>query len=202
MHPKFERTFVILKPDSIQRGLVGEIITRFERIGLKIIAMKMINATEEQCWKHYQKNNEWYTQKGAKIIENYKSLGKAVNKEALEYGKDIIGALVKYMTASPVIAFLLEGNEARAVVKRLVGGTEPSTSDTGTIRGDYAFDSYNICDVDNRAVRNLIHCTDPADGEVEYIREAKIWFNSEEIIKYKLVTEVMLYDVNLDGIRE
>lgn len=202
MHPKKERTFVILKPDTVQRALVGEAIQRFERIGLKIVAMKMIKATSEQCWSHYQKSDEWYTKKGTKTVENLKALGRPVEKEAIEYGKDIVRALEKYMTASPVVAMVLEGNEAMGVVKRLVGGTEPTTADSGTIRGDFAIDSYNICDVDGRAVRNLIHCTDPADGKEEYEREVKVWFNEDELINYKLVSEAMLYDVNLDGLSE
>lgn len=203
MHPKKERTFVILKPDTIQRGLVGEIIQRFERIGLKIVAMKMHTAPEEKVWKHYNKDDAWFLKKGQKILDNKKSLGHAIEKEAIEYGKDIIGVLVKYITAGPVVSMVLEGNNAAAVVKRLVGGTEPTTADTGTIRGDFAIDSYNLCDVDeSRALRNLIHCTDPADGEDAWKREIDLWFTEDEIMKYRLVTEAMLYDVNLDGIRE
>ena len=97
-----------------------------------------------------------------------------VEKEAIEYGKDIVRSLVKFITASPVVIIILEGNEARAIVKRITGGTEPATSESGTIRGDYAIDSYNICDIDKRAARNLIHCTDPADGDGEYEREARV----------------------------
>lgn len=203
MHPKNERTFVILKPDAVQRGLVGEIIQRFERIGLKIVAMKMHAAPEEKLWEHYHKEDEWFLKKGQKIVDNRKGLGLPVEKEAIEYGKDIIGVVVKYMRAGPVVSMVLEGNNAAAVVKRIVGGTEPATADTGTIRGDYAIDSYFLCDTDgSRGLRNLIHCTDPADGEGAAAREIGIWFTPEEIIKYRLVTEAMLYDVNLDGIME
>jgi nucleoside-diphosphate kinase len=102
-----------------------------------------------------------------------------------------------------VVSLVLEGNNAANVVKRLVGGTEPATADSGTIRGDFAIDSYYLCDVDgSRGLRNLIHCTDTADGEGAADREIGIWFTEEEIIKYKLVSEAMLYDVNLDGILE
>lgn len=203
MHPKKERTFVILKPDTIQRGLVGEIIQRFERIGLKIVGMKMHMADEEKIWKHYNKDDAWFLKKGERILENKKALGHTIDKEAIEYGKNIIGVLVKYMSAGPVVSMVLEGNNAAAVVKRLVGGTEPVTADTGTIRGDFAIDSYNLCDVDeSRGLRNLIHCTDPADGEDAWKREIDLWFTEEEIMQYRLVTEAMLYDVNLDGILE
>lgn len=203
MHPKKERTFVILKPDTIQRGLVGEIIQRFERIGLKIVGMKMHMADEAKLWDHYHKDDAWFLKKGERIVENKKALGHAIDKEAIEYGKDIIRVVVNYMKAGPVVSMVLEGNNAAAVVKRLVGGTEPATADTGTIRGDLAIDSYYLCDTDgSRGLRNLIHCTDPADGEGAQEREIGIWFTEDEIVKYRLVTEAMLYDVNLDGILE
>ncbi len=107
------------------------------------------------------------------------------------------------MIASPIITIVLEGNNAQAVVKRLVGSTEPATADTGTIRGDYTLDSYYLCDTDgSRAMRNLIHCTDPSDGENAAEREIKVWFNDSEIINYKLINERMLYDVDWSNILE
>lgn len=202
-HPKKERTFVLLKPDTIQRGLVGEVIKRFEQIGLKIVAMKMHRADEEKLWKHYNKDDAWFLKKGEKIVINRQGLGLPIEKEAIEYGRDIIGVVVKYMRAGPVISLVLEGNQAANVVKRLVGGTEPTTADSGTIRGDFALDSYYLCDVDgSRGLRNLVHCTDVADGEGAAEREIGIWFPEEEIMKYRLVSEAMLYDVDLDGIME
>jgi nucleoside-diphosphate kinase len=202
-HPKKERTFVILKPDAVQRGLVGEIIKRFERIGLKVVGMKMHMVNEATLWDHYNKDDVWYLKKGTNIAANKKSLGMVVDKDPIEYGKDIIRAMVHYMCASPVVSLVIEGNGAQAVVKRLVGGTEPATADTGTIRGDYALDTYYLCDVDgSRGMRNLIHCTDPADGEGAYEREVNLWFTKDEIMNYRLVSEAMLYDVNLDGILE
>ena len=203
MHPKKERTFVILKPDAIQRGLVGEIIKRFEQIGLKIVAMKMHRADEEKLWKHYNKDDAWFLKKGEKILANRQGLGLPIEKEAIEYGRDIIGVVVKYMRAGPVVSMVLEGNKAADVVKRLVGGTEPTTADSGTIRGDFALDSYYLCDVDgSRGLRNLIHCTDSADGEGAAEREIGIWFTEDEIMEYRHIAEAMLYDVNLDGMME
>jgi nucleoside-diphosphate kinase len=118
MHPKKERTFVILKPDSIQRGLVGEIIKRFEQIGLKIVAMKMVQADENLIFKHYNKDDAWYERKGKGIVENRQKLGKPVEKEAIEYGRDIIRKMVHYMAACPVVCLIIEGNQAQAVVKK------------------------------------------------------------------------------------
>lgn len=203
MHPKKEKTFVILKPDTIQRGLIGEVIKRFERIGLKIVALKMVQANESLIFKHYNKDDSWYIRKGQGIIDNRTKLGLPIEKESIEYGKDIIRALVHYIAVSPVIVMVIEGNAAQSVVKRLVGSTEPTTSDTGTIRGDYALDSFFMCDVDgSRGLRNLIHCTDPADGPDAYSYEVSVWFSPQEIYNYRLVSEAMLYDVNLDGIKE
>lgn len=198
-HPKKERTFVILKPDAIQRSLVGDVIARLEKTGLKLVASKLIVATEEQCWTHYNKDEEWFLKKGANIVKNRQELGMPVEKEALEYGKDIIGALVKFMTSSPILPMVWEGNQAVGIVKKLVGGTEPLTSDVGTLRGDYTIDSYELAGLDDRAVRNLIHCSDATE---EAQREIQIWFNENEIINYRLVSEQILYDVNLDGIIE
>ncbi len=198
-HPKKERTFVILKPDAVQRGLMGEIISRFEKVGLKMIALKMVMATEQQCWDHYNKDEAWFLKKGANIMKNREDLGMPIEKEALEYGKDIIRALVKFMTAGPIIPMIFEGNQAMGIVKKIVGGTEPLTSDVGTIRGDYTLDSYELSSYDDRAVRNLIHCSDQTE---EAEREIKIWFDEAEIIGYRLVAEGIIYDVNLDGIKE
>jgi nucleoside-diphosphate kinase len=199
-HPKKERSYVMIKPDGIQRSLIGEIIKRIERTGLKIVALKMFVPSEDQCWKHYNKDDEWFLKKGTNTVEFRKKAGLPVEKEAIEYGKDIIGALVKFMTSGPVVGFVVEGNSAVTVVKKLVGGTEPATSDVGTIRGDFTIDSYGICDVDSRAVRNLIHCTD--GDQVEAQREIDIWFSPSEITSYRLVQDEILYDVNLDGILE
>lgn len=199
-HPKKERTFVMLKPDAIQRGLVGEIVGRFERAGLKIVHMKMLVLPEETLWDHYAKDDAWFLKKGTKIMEDRKANGMIVDKEPLEYGKDIIRALVKFMTSSPVVMLALEGNSAVSVVKKLVGDTEPATSDVGTIRGDYTMDSYNIAAIDDRAVRNLMHCSDVPE---EAARELSLWLGGEkDMLNYRLVSEAILYDVNLDGILE
>lgn len=198
-HPKKERTFVILKPDAVQRSLIGEIVSRFERAGLKIVAMRFGVPDEAKLWKHYNKDDAWFLKKGAKIAADKKAAGHEVKKDALEYGKDIIDALVKFMTAGPVLMLALEGNQAVSVVKKLVGETEPATSDVGTIRGDYTLDSYGIAAIDDRAVRNLLHCSDVVE---EANRELALWFDERELLNYRLVSEAILYDVNLDGILE
>ncbi|MFA5155106.1 MAG: nucleoside-diphosphate kinase [Patescibacteria group bacterium] len=199
INPKKERTLVILKPDAVQRGLIGETIRRIENTGLKLVALKFTMATEEQLWKHYNKDDAWYSSKGQRTLDERKAAGLPIEKEAIEYGKDIVRGLVRFMSCGPVVPMIWEGNQAVGIVKKIVGSTEPLTSDGGTIRGDYTLDSYELASLDSRAVRNLIHCSDPvADAE----REIPLWFSEEEIMKYRLVAEQILYDINLDGIKE
>ncbi len=198
-HPKKEQTLVIIKPDGIQRSLIGEIISRFERAGFKFVAFKFFMMDEERLWKHYDKDDNWFREKGENIIKDREKAGVPVEKDAIEYGKDIIRQLITFMTSGPVLAFVLEGNQAAAIVKKIVGGTEPLTSDIGTIRGDLTLDSYAMAGVDERAVRNLIHCSDSTE---EAKREIDLWFSKDEILNYNLVQDKILYDVNLDGIKE
>jgi len=196
---KNEKTLVLIKPDGVQRGLIGEIIERFERTGLKLAAMKMVLATDKQCWTHYNKDEKWFLEKGAKIIADRKANGLTVEKDALDYGKEIVEHLVKFMTSGPIVAMIWQGNKSVGIVKKLVGATEPLASDVGTIRGDFTLDSYDLAAVSDRAVRNLIHCSDkPEEAE----REINVWFAEKEIINYRLVQEQIIYDVNLDGISE
>lgn len=197
--PHQERSLVLLKPDAVQRSLIGEVVGRFERVGLKVAALKMVMATEAQLITHYNKTDEWYERKGKGIVADMEAHKIPVTKEPIEYGKDIIRNMVKYMTAAPVVAIVLEGNQSVAVVTKLVGTTEPSTSDVGTIRGDYTLDSYAHATIENRGVRNLIHCSEsPAEAE----REMAIWFTAGEMMKYTTAQERIMYDVNLDGSNE
>ncbi len=198
-HPKKERTLVILKPDAIQRSLVGEILKRFERTGLKFAAFKFFVPPAETTWIHYGKNDEWFLKKGTRTIEERQKNNLPIEKEAIDYGKDIIQGCVDLFTCGPVLAMVIEGNQSVAIVKKLVGGTEPTTSDIGTIRGDFTVDSYELAGIDNRAVRNLVHCSDSVE---EAEREIKLWFNESEILNYRLVQEEILYDANIDGILE
>lgn len=199
MKPQKERTFVIVKHDGVQRSLVGEVIKRIERTGLKIVAMKMFIPDQKRTAEHYGKDDAWCEKVGARTIENMEKGGMKAEKSALEYGQDVLNALYKYFTLGPVVAMAIEGNQAVGIVKKLVGGTEPLTSDVGTIRGDLTIDSYDAANVNGRAVRNLVHCSDqPSEAE----RELKIWFTPEELLNYRLVQEQILYDVNIDGILE
>jgi len=199
-HIKKEKTFAIIKPDGIQRSLVGEIIGRFERIGLKLVALKMLVPSEELTKKHYTLDSEWVRKAGEKSILSYKAKGLTPPiDDPVKVGNKVLENLCKYMTSGPVIAIVLEGAHAVGIVRKIVGGTEPLSSDVGTIRGDFVLDSYQISDADSRSIRNLIHASGSvkeAEGEID------LWFKNDEVIIYKHIQEAILYDVNLDGILE
>ena len=199
-HPKKERTYVMVKPDGVQRSLIGEVVGRIERTGLKLVALKMLVPTREQSAKHYGKNDAWCEKVGARTIESMEAAGGEPKKTALEYGREVLEGLYDFLTSGPVVAMVWEGNQAVGIVKKIVGGTEPLTSDVGTIRGDLTVDSYEIANTDGRAVRNLIHCSDEKE---EAKREIAIWFSDDkDIMRYHHISERMLYDVNLDGLLE
>ncbi len=111
----------------------------------------------------------------------------------------ILEKLKKYLTSGPVVAMVWQGAHSTELARKIVGGTEPRSSDVGTIRGDYVLDSYIMADTDDRAVRNLIHASGSAK---ESEAEIKHWFKPEELVDYRLIQEQILYDVNLDGMLE
>lgn len=194
-HPHQERTFVILKPDAVQRSLMGEIVRRFEQTGLKFVGFKFFVPKEEDLLRHYHKDDAWFLKKGENIVADLQAQGREIEKEPIEYGKDIIRTIITYMQQGPVLALVLEGNESVGVVKKLVGSTEPSSSDVGTIRGDFTVDSYSHSTYENRAVRNLIHCSDsPEEAE----REISLWFTPEELMEYTTAQERIMYDVHFE----
>ena len=190
----------MIKPDGIQRTLIGEIITRYERTGLKLMALKMIAVNEDHVEKHYTIDPEWVRKVGEKSILSYDKKGiNPPSRDPEELGNQVLTRLKKYITSGPVIAMIWEGNQAVGIVRKITGGTEPLTSDVGTIRGDFTIDSYEIADTDDRPIRNLIHASGTTE---EALKEIDLWFTKQEIFDYKLVQEQILYDINLDGIKE
>ena len=200
MANKKERTLVIIKPDGVQRSLIGEIIKRHENIGLKLVAMKMAVPSQEQIEQHYTLDPEWRRVTGEKTIAGYRARDlEPPSEDPLEITARILEGLKKYMASGPAVFLIFEGLHAVEIVRKVVGGTEPRSSDVGTIRGDYVLDSYQLADTDGRAVRNLIHASGSAE---EAENEITHWFNEDELVNYRLVQEQILYDVNLDGILE
>ncbi len=199
-HHKDERTLVIIKPDGVQRSLVGEIMKRYERVGLKLLAIKLIVPTLEDVEKHYTLNPDWLRAVGAKTIEGYTTKGLTPpSEDPVALGNIVLGHLKKYLSSGPALCMVWQGAHAVKIVRKVTGGTEPLTSDVGTIRGDYVLDSYQMADGDERSVRNLVHASgsvEEAEGEIAH------WFRPSEIVDYRLVQESILYDVNLDGILE
>jgi len=185
-----EKTLVLLKPDAVQRGLIGEIITRFEKCGLKIIAMKMVYPNEELAGNHYIADENWLHLVGTKQKKSYAKKGITIDKTEREVGLEIRGFLIKYLIMSPVIALTIEGHNAVKQVRKLVGETSPGDSLPGTIRGDYSFDTYQLADSSKRPIQNLIH----ASGEVsEAKREIDLWFKPEELHSWHRIDEELLY---------
>jgi nucleoside-diphosphate kinase len=198
---KNERTLVILKPDTIQRSLIGEITLRLERTGLKLVAAKMVRPAEDLLIKHYGKDDAWYLRKGTSRKKFLLDAGVNFDptRPDIEFGKDIINNIVKFIRSSPVLAMVWEGNQAVAVVKKIVGSTDPTASDVGTIRGDLQIDSYSLSDPEQRGLRNLVHCS---DQPLEAQREIALWFSPAELHDYRHINEAILEDVNLDGAKE
>lgn len=186
-----EQTLVIIKPDGVQRGLVGDIIRRFETTGLKIVAMKMVWPSATLVGKHYTGDKKYNTEVGEKALKNAKDHGKTIDGTALEIGLRIRATNIKYLSTGPVLAMVLEGNTAIQSVRNIIGGTNPLTADMGTIRGDYTIDDFAQADKENRAVRNLMHASsEPKEAK----REIALWFKKPEINKYQTVMDKVLHD--------
>lgn len=159
-----QRTLILFKPDAVQRGVVGEILTRFERVGLKIIGTKMISPDREHYFKHYEEIGKVITRRGEETFNN----------------------VLDMMNEGPVIAMVLEGVEAVELVRKLVGSTEPKSSAPGTIRGDYSHMSYGYGDAAKKGIPNLIHASgDLADAK----QEIPHWFAESELYDYKTLNE-------------
>lgn len=185
-----QRTLVLVKPDGVQRGLVGEFISRFERCGLKIAAMKMVYPNEELAGNHYIADEEWLLTVGKKQKESYAKKGLTIDTPERDIGLTIRMQLIDFLTMSPIVALVFEGHNAVAHVRKIVGATSPSDAAPGTIRGDFSFDTYQLADNSKRPIQNLIH----ASGEVhEAEREIKLWFNDNEIHSWTRIDEALLY---------
>ncbi len=164
MSTHIERTLILFKPDAVQRGVVGEILTRFERVGLKIVGTKMIAPDREHLYKHYEEIGQMITRHGEKIFND----------------------TIDTMNVGPIIAIVLEGVEAVELVRKLVGSTEPKSSAPGTIRGDFSHMSYGYADAKGIGFPNLIHASgDKDDAE----KEIPHWFSEDELYDYSVLNE-------------
>lgn len=193
---RFERTFCLIKPDGVKRGLIGDIIQRIEKAGLKIVAMKMLYATEDQVRKHYPMSDEaWVTRLGEKSLSSFENLDAdpaevlgSTDKKTI--GQGVADSLVEFMTSGPVVAMVVEGVQAVDMVRKLAGHTLPFKADVGTIRGDYSVDSPAVANVQKRSIHNLFHAS---EVESEAQTEIKVWFGDEEVPSYDLGSEAVMY---------
>ncbi|MBU3964518.1 nucleoside-diphosphate kinase [Patescibacteria group bacterium] len=186
-HPKRERTILIIKPDAVKRGLAGEIISRIERRGLKIIALRMFLATKDQIDNHYPKDEQWIRRIGEKTLKNYQEYNIDAKEELgtedpLEIGKIVRTWLIDFLTSGPMVKMVIEGIHAINMVRKIVGPTMPAQADMGTIRGDFSVDDSTAANKDKRSVRNLVHASETPE---ESKHEIEFWLAPDEIFDYK-----------------
>ncbi len=190
-----ERTLVFLKPDGVQRGLVGEALSRFERAGFKVIGMKMVWPARDLLERHYPSEENFLRTIGGKTKEAFATYGLDVKREtgtddSLEIGRQVRGWLIDYISSGPVAAFVLEGIHAVTVVRKLVGDTLPFRAAPGTFRGDFAIDSPTAANLMKRPVRNLIHAS---GSEEEAALEISLWFDPAELYEYRRADENAMF---------
>ena len=184
---RYERTLVLIKPDGIERALVGQIFARLERVGLKIVALKMVQAERYVLERHYPSDETWVRTIGQKTREAFEAYGMDLlavmgTDDPLEIGWEVRQWLIKFMQTTPIVAAVLEGVHAVSVTRKIVGGTLPVFADPGTIRGDFSADAPTVANVERRPVRNLVH----ASGSVEEAEhEIGLWFRPPEIFTYR-----------------
>ena len=176
-----EKTLILAKPDAVQRGLVGEIIKRFEQRGFRIAGIKMAHPNEEQLGTHYADDPEWKKSVAKKTREVFAKKGIELKETDEEIGQRIRRWNMEGLS-NPIVAIVFEGYHAVEMGRKIVGHTEPKSSPPGTIRGDFSVDSFQKADADKRTTRNLIHASGSVD---EAEREIKIWFNNEDLYDYE-----------------
>jgi nucleoside-diphosphate kinase len=182
-----EKTLIVVKPDGVKRSLIGEILRRFETAGLKVVASKMVQVSQELADKHYPADREelWIAI-GHKTLDNYKALEMDAKKtlgtdDAKKIGEMVRIWLLDYIASGPVFAAVLEGPHAVELVRKICGHTLPLLSQPGTIRGDFSFDSSALANTGKRAIKNLIHAS---GNKVEADYEIPLWFTKEEVMTY------------------
>lgn len=185
-----QRSLVIIKPDAVTRHIVGELITRFERKGLKIIAMKMVWPSKEQTEKHYTDSEDWINDTGPRTYESYIKKGLKPPAEPRELALRVRGMLMESLRQGPVVVMVLEGAHVIETVRKMRGATSPENADVGTIGFDYSVASYELSDAGDYPVRNIIHASDSPENSD---REIKIWFKVDELLDYETAVTKVAY---------
>ncbi len=194
-HLKQERTVVLVKPDGVKRGLVGEVISRIERRGLKVISLSMIQATREQADAHYPKDPLWITRLGEKSLSTYQKYGIDPTASVGTDDPEKIGAMVRgwlldYFIEGPMVKIVVEGIHAVDMVRKLAGNTIPAFAEMGTLRGDFSVDSAALANAGKRAIRNIVHASETSE---EFAHEVQLWFLPQEIHDYKRAEEDIMF---------
>lgn len=190
-----ERTILIVKPDAVRRALIGEILGRVEKMGLKVIGLKMVRPTRSHIDEFYPKSKEWISRLGGKTLKTYEEYQLNPKKELgtdnpYEIGKKVRSWILDtWMAGAPVVAVVIEGVHAITNVRGLIGSTMPTFAQPGTIRGDYSIDSAAIANLVGRAVKNLVHASENPE---EAKHEVNHWFSSKELHTYKRADEDVL----------
>ncbi len=184
--PKQEKTFLMVKPDGVKRGIIGDIIARCEQRNLKVVALKMEQATRDQMDGHYPKDPAWVTRLGEKTMKTYHKAGWDANEELGTDDPAKIGPMVRdwlldFMTSAPVVKMVVQGVRSVDMVRKIAGVTMPCDADMGTIRGDYSVDTALIANAEKRAVRNIVHASETPE---EAAHEIEYWFDKNEICEY------------------
>ncbi len=186
-HPKEELTYVMIKPDGVKKGLIGEVIKRLEQRDLKIVALEMFMPEFDKVNDHYPKSEEWITRLGGKTISTYQKYGYDLiedygTDDPAKIGPEIRKWLIDYMTSAPLVKMAVKGVHAVDVVRKIAGNTLPYMADMGTIRGDFSIDSPALANMEKRAVMNIVHCSETPE---EAQHEIKHWFGDSKIHDYK-----------------
>lgn len=179
-----EKTLILLKPDAIEKNLIGEIVSRFEKAKMKVLGMKMVHIDEEFAKGHYPLDEEWARGSFENTKKVYEEKGEEVPfTDHMHFGQTIQKHNVDYLTRNPVVAIVLEGENAITSVRELLGATEPKKAQSGTVRGDFGEeDSYAQADKESRAVMNLVHASDSIENA---LREISHWFSETELFNYE-----------------
>ncbi|MEX1014648.1 MAG: nucleoside-diphosphate kinase [Candidatus Paceibacterota bacterium] len=187
MNPKEEKTFLMVKPDGVRKGLVGEVIKRIEQRDLKIVRLDMFQATEKDIDSHYPKDEAWIKRVGEKTLKTYEKYNLDAKEEVgtddpMEIGKQVRGWLIEFMTSAPMVKMIIQGVHAIDMVRKIVGPTMPSDADMGTIRGDFSVDSPALANKEKRAIQNLVHASETPE---EAAHEIEYWFDENKPFVYK-----------------
>lgn len=186
-HPKEEMTFVLVKPDGVRKGLIGEIIKRFEQRDLKVVALEMFLPSYKEMNDHYPKDDAWLKRIGERTTATYQKYGHDIKRDfgttdLKKIGQIVRKWLVDYMTSAPLVKMVVQGVHSVDMVRKIVGPTMPYLAEMGTIRGDFSADSAISANIEKRAIYNLIHASETPE---EAKHEIAHWFGKNGVFKYK-----------------